>query len=589
MPRQANGTYILPAGNPVASNTLITPTWANPTMSDIGNALSDSLSRSGLGGMTAALLLEDGLVNVPGLGFTLEANTGFYRPASRVLGVAVNGIQVAQFNATSFIYGDAAAVGTRTILLNGAAGSVKALGYQTAGTARWFVGADGGNIYYIQALNSLGAETDVPLRIGPDSLDAIQLTRNLFTTRRVQADEGLVARGVITSYGGMSTFIDYLGSNTGRVAVYEWGAGTYGRLALQGGPAALGQGVVTVGTELNVGDGTDRLQVLGNVAAFGYTSDTTVVSHASGQMAIFDYTNNTARIGTYDWSASVWKPMVVGGGTTAGKVLIGTSALLPGGTPGATSLQVAGGIAAAAAMSGGQEGGAIIAADDAAVKFVQIGYSDSEDTGILKALHSGTSTKPLSLNPQGGANGPVRINTVAQVGDGAARLQVSGNVCADGYLQSLGNVAGLSLGRRDLNAGLWSLYVPAGAFQIDTPGQVNALSLNSEAGLSLYGQSAGLTLFRRDLAPGAWSLYSAVGMLQFYNGAADMMMLTTTGDLTIGGKLEFASAALPGTVVPFTNGAGAQAGALTNAPAAGNPTKWIPINDNGVTRHIPAW
>jgi hypothetical protein len=39
----------------------------------------------------------------------------------------------------------------------------------------------------------------------------------------------------------------------------------------------------------------------------------------------------------------------------------------------------------------------------------------------------------------------------------------------------------------------------------------------------------------------------------------------------------------------FTNGAGASAGTLTNAPSVGNPTKWIPINDNGTTRYIPCW
>ena len=39
----------------------------------------------------------------------------------------------------------------------------------------------------------------------------------------------------------------------------------------------------------------------------------------------------------------------------------------------------------------------------------------------------------------------------------------------------------------------------------------------------------------------------------------------------------------------FDNGAGASAGTLTNSPSAGNPTKWIPINDNGTTRYIPAW
>lgn len=43
------------------------------------------------------------------------------------------------------------------------------------------------------------------------------------------------------------------------------------------------------------------------------------------------------------------------------------------------------------------------------------------------------------------------------------------------------------------------------------------------------------------------------------------------------------------TSASLTNGAGASSGTLTNAPSAGNPTKWIPIDDNGTTRYIPAW
>lgn len=39
----------------------------------------------------------------------------------------------------------------------------------------------------------------------------------------------------------------------------------------------------------------------------------------------------------------------------------------------------------------------------------------------------------------------------------------------------------------------------------------------------------------------------------------------------------------------LTNGAAAALGTLTNAPAAGDPTKWIPIDDNGTTRYIPCW
>jgi hypothetical protein len=39
----------------------------------------------------------------------------------------------------------------------------------------------------------------------------------------------------------------------------------------------------------------------------------------------------------------------------------------------------------------------------------------------------------------------------------------------------------------------------------------------------------------------------------------------------------------------LSNSAGASAGTLTNAPVAGNPTKWITIDDAGTARRIPAW
>ena len=39
----------------------------------------------------------------------------------------------------------------------------------------------------------------------------------------------------------------------------------------------------------------------------------------------------------------------------------------------------------------------------------------------------------------------------------------------------------------------------------------------------------------------------------------------------------------------LSNGAGAQTATITNAPLVGNPTKWIAIDDNGTTRHLPAW
>lgn len=57
----------------------------------------------------------------------------------------------------------------------------------------------------------------------------------------------------------------------------------------------------------------------------------------------------------------------------------------------------------------------------------------------------------------------------------------------------------------------------------------------------------------------------------------------------IDGALSVSSTTMIRTATSFTNGAGAALGTLTNAPVAGPPTKWIPINDNGTTRYIPAW
>ena len=61
------------------------------------------------------------------------------------------------------------------------------------------------------------------------------------------------------------------------------------------------------------------------------------------------------------------------------------------------------------------------------------------------------------------------------------------------------------------------------------------------------------------------------------------------GNLDISGALTVSSSTLIRSTTTLSNGAGAAAGTLANAPVAGNPTKWIPINDNGTTRYIPAW
>ena len=65
MPRNPQGLYTLPPGNPVVSGTIIESNWANTTMSDLGDAITGSLPRNGSAPMTAPLILPDQTANPP--------------------------------------------------------------------------------------------------------------------------------------------------------------------------------------------------------------------------------------------------------------------------------------------------------------------------------------------------------------------------------------------------------------------------------------------------------------------------------------------------------------------------------------------
>lgn len=47
MPRNGSGSYSLPAGNPVVPSTVISSTWANTTLSDLGTAITQSIANDG--------------------------------------------------------------------------------------------------------------------------------------------------------------------------------------------------------------------------------------------------------------------------------------------------------------------------------------------------------------------------------------------------------------------------------------------------------------------------------------------------------------------------------------------------------------
>lgn len=111
-------------------------------------------------------------------------------------------------------------------------------------------------------------------------------------------------------------------------------------------------------------------------------------------------------------------------------------------------------------------------------------------------------------------------------------------------------------------------FTPNNAYPIPAYGDKNTTGLLKETLLKLDAALASL---------------SPVGSL--LNG--DM---TFAGTLTLtGGEIVSPSPRLHKSNAALNDGAGVHTATLTNAPVAGNPTKWVEIDDNGVTRHLPAW
>src|SRR5207237_7890979 len=86
------------ANGPYAAGTTITSSSINSRYSDIETELTDSLSRTGKGGMLAALRGVDGTVAAPALSFTSETGTGLYRIGTGNPALAIGGTKYVEWN-----------------------------------------------------------------------------------------------------------------------------------------------------------------------------------------------------------------------------------------------------------------------------------------------------------------------------------------------------------------------------------------------------------------------------------------------------------------------------------------------------------
>lgn len=120
MARNGSGIFELSLP-PVEPDTVISSTWANQTLDDIANGLSESLPVSGERGMTGPFKLADGSASNPAFSFNSESATGLFRPSTNVIAFSVGGGERMRISGGNLLLGRTTDDGTNVLQVGGQA------------------------------------------------------------------------------------------------------------------------------------------------------------------------------------------------------------------------------------------------------------------------------------------------------------------------------------------------------------------------------------------------------------------------------------------------------------------------------------
>jgi len=307
MPRNSSGTYTLPAGNPVEPNTVIETEWGNNTLEDIGNEITNSLSRTGEGGMQAPLRFTSGTAGVPGIAWQTETSSGFYRADAGEFWATVLATPVAQYTSNGVLLPNTVSLtvqGDQTI-----GGTLGVTGLLTAS------GGISGTIDTDNATITGGTINGTVIGgVTPAAGSFTTLSASgafLLTGDQVQIAEG--GTGATTASGARTNLGLVIGTDipspTGTGASGTWNIG------ITGNAATVTNGVVTSGSYADPAWITSLAgsKISGNIpgSAAGLTSTLAIASGgtgattASGARTALDVPSNTGSGASGTWGISV--------------------------------------------------------------------------------------------------------------------------------------------------------------------------------------------------------------------------------------------------------------------------------------------
>jgi hypothetical protein len=91
MSRNGSGTYTLPAGNPVVTNTTISSTWANTTLTDLATAMTGSVAADGQTTLTGNLQMNSNKLTGLAVGTTTGDSVEYSQLAALLVSPTITG------------------------------------------------------------------------------------------------------------------------------------------------------------------------------------------------------------------------------------------------------------------------------------------------------------------------------------------------------------------------------------------------------------------------------------------------------------------------------------------------------------------